>query len=71
MGEIIGFPNCGGVIDGTHIPIIAPQLHHTNYHNRKGYYLIVAQVVCDHEYKVMNIAAGWPGRVHDARVLVN
>ena len=66
-----GFPNCGGAIDGTHIPIIAPQLHHTDYHNRKGYYSIVAQVVCDHEYRVMSICAGWPGRVHDARVLAN
>ncbi len=66
-----GFPNCGGVIDGTHIPIIAPKMHHTDYHNRKGYYSIVAQVVCDHEYKVTNIAVGWPGRVHDARVLAN
>ena len=61
-----GFPNCGGAIDGTHIPIIVPQLHHNDYHNRKGYYLIVVQVMCDHEYKVMNIAAGWPGRVHES-----
>ena len=28
-------------------------------------------MVCDHEYQVLNIAAGWPGRVHDARVLAN
>ena len=66
-----GFPNCGGAIDGTHVPIIAPRQHHTDYYNRKGYYSIVAQVVCDHEYRVLNIAAGWPGRVHDARVFAN
>ena len=66
-----GFPNCRGAIDGTHIPITAPQLHHTDYHNRKGYYSIVGQVMCNHEYKVMNIAAGWPGRMDDARVLTN
>ena len=66
-----GFPNCGVAIDGTHIPIIAPQHHHTDYSNRKGYYSIVAQVVCDHEYKVMSVTAGWPGRVHEARVFVN
>ena len=78
LGEIIegferkfGFPNCGGAIDGTHIPIIAPQHHHTDYYNRKGYYSIVAQVVCDHEYKVLSVVAGWPGRVHDARVFTN
>ena len=66
-----GFPNCGGAIDGTHIPIIAPRDHHTDYYNRKGYYSLVAQVICDHEYRVMSVTAGWPGRVHDARVFVN
>ena len=45
--------------------------HHTDYHNRKGYHSIVTQVVCDHEYTVMNIVAGWPGRTHDARMLAN
>ena len=66
-----GFPNCGGAIDGTHIPVIAPQFYHPDYRNRKGYYSIVAKVVCDHEYQVLNVAAGWPGRVHDVRVLAN
>ena len=28
-----GFPQCGGVIDGSHIPIIAPQEFHTDYFN--------------------------------------
>ena len=31
-----GFPNRGGVIDGTYIPIIAPR----EYYNRKGYYSV-------------------------------
>ena len=49
------FPNCGGAIDGTHIPVIAPQQHHPDYYNRKGHYSIVAQVMSDHEYKVMSM----------------
>jgi len=34
-----GFPNCGGAIDGTHIPIEAPQDSPSDYHNRKGFIL--------------------------------
>ena len=34
-------------------------------------YSIVAQVVCDHEHKVMSVAAGWSGRVHDAQLFAN
>ena len=38
-----GLPRCAGAIDGTHIPIIAPQENHTNYFNHKGWYSIVMQ----------------------------
>jgi hypothetical protein len=30
------FPQCCGAIDGTHIHIIAPKEHHTDYYNRKS-----------------------------------
>jgi hypothetical protein len=40
-----GFPNCGGAIDGTHIPIIAPSESHGDYLNRKGYYSLIMQGV--------------------------
>ena len=33
-----GIPQCGGSIDGTHIPITAPVMNHTDYYNRKGSY---------------------------------
>jgi hypothetical protein len=36
--ESWGFPNCGGAINGTHIPIIAPSESHGDYLNRKDYY---------------------------------
>ncbi|CAM5088191.1 unnamed protein product [Eretmochelys imbricata] len=32
----MGFPNCGGAIDGTHIPILAPEHQATEYISRKG-----------------------------------
>ncbi|XP_046565389.1 protein ANTAGONIST OF LIKE HETEROCHROMATIN PROTEIN 1-like [Haliotis rubra] len=38
-----GFPNCVGSIDGSHIPIIAPNFSHGDYLNRKGFYSLILQ----------------------------
>uniref|UniRef100_A0A8C3FBM1 Putative nuclease HARBI1 n=1 Tax=Chrysemys picta bellii TaxID=8478 RepID=A0A8C3FBM1_CHRPI len=67
----MGFPNCGGAIDGTHIPILAPEHQDTQYINRKGYFSMVLQALMDHKGRFTNINMGWPGRVHDASVLRN
>uniref|UniRef100_A0A8C3TGR7 DDE Tnp4 domain-containing protein n=1 Tax=Chelydra serpentina TaxID=8475 RepID=A0A8C3TGR7_CHESE len=64
----MGFPNCGGAIDGTHIPILAPD---HQYINRKGYFSMVLQALVDHKGRFTNINVGWPGKVHDARVFKN
>ena len=66
-----GFPQCVGAIDGSHIPVRAPLLNHTDYYNRKGWYSILVQAVVDHRYLFRNVNVGWPGSVHDARVFVN
>lgn len=66
-----GFPACFGAIDGTHIPIIAPTQNHADYINRKGYHSVVMQAVVDCKYLFRDIVIGWPGSVHDARVLSN
>ena len=66
-----GFPGCFGAIDGTHIPILAPAENHTDYINRKGYHSVVMQAVVDSKYLFRDIVIGWPGSVHDARVLSN
>lgn len=66
-----GVPQCVGAIDSTHIPIIAPKDSPLDYYNRKGYHSVVLQALVDHEYKFLDIYVGWPGSVHDARVLVN
>ena len=63
-----GLIQCGGAIDGTHIPILAPKDHHTDYFNRKGWHSVVVQGVIDHNYMFMDINSGWPGSVHDARI---
>ncbi|KAM7175411.1 uncharacterized protein RBU57_001592 [Macrochelys suwanniensis] len=69
--EQMGFPNCGGAIDGTHIPILAPPHLASEYINRKGYFSRVLQVLVDHRGRFIDINAGWPGKVHDARIFRN
>ena len=66
-----GFPACAGAIDGTHIPIQTPLENHTDYVNRKSYHSILMQVVVDARYLFRDVVIGWPGSVHDARVLSN
>lgn len=66
-----GMIQCGGSIDGCHIPVKPPALNHTDYYNRKGWYSIILQGVVDHEYLFRDVYVGWPGSVHDARVFVN
>ncbi|XP_031358966.1 putative nuclease HARBI1 [Photinus pyralis] len=63
-----GFPGVIGAIDGSHIKIDKPSKDPDSYINRKGYYSIQLQVVCDHQRKIRDIFVGYPGSVHDSRV---
>ncbi|XP_050824312.1 uncharacterized protein LOC127058370 [Gopherus flavomarginatus] len=67
----MGFPNCGVVIDGTRISILALEHQGSQYINRKGYFSVALQALVDHKGHFTNINVGWPGRVHDARVFRN
>ena len=66
-----GFPLCAGAVEGTHIRIQAPAEDHTDYVNRKNYHSIVMQALVDSRYLFRDVVVGWPGSVHDARVLSN
>ena len=66
-----GFPQVAGAIDGTHIPIIRPQVNATDYFNRKGFHSLVMQAVVDFRGVFTDVYIGWPGRVHDARIFSN
>ena len=66
-----GFSQVAGAIDGTHIPIIRPQVNATHYFNRKGFHSLVMQAVVDFRDVFTDVYIGWPGRVHDARIFSN
>uniref|UniRef100_K7F5R2 DDE Tnp4 domain-containing protein n=1 Tax=Pelodiscus sinensis TaxID=13735 RepID=K7F5R2_PELSI len=66
----MGFPNCGGAIDGTHIPIHAPHHRAAQYISRKSYFLVL-QALVNHRGLFTDIFVGWSGRAHDARIFRN
>ena len=67
------FPQIVRAIDGTFIKIIAPKDDPVAYICRKKFHALgiqqVIQAVVDHNLKFMDIATGFPGSLHDARVL--
>jgi len=65
---ISNFPGVVGVIDDCHIPISAPTEHPNSYINRKGFYSIILQGICNHKMKFIDVFTGICGSVHDARV---
>ncbi|XP_046370447.2 putative nuclease HARBI1 isoform X1 [Haliotis rufescens] len=66
---IAGFPGVFGVIDGTHVRIIAPSVDEPEYVCRKHFHSINVQIVFDAHYNILDIVAKWPGSTHDARIL--
>ncbi|XP_065942736.1 putative nuclease HARBI1 [Magallana gigas] len=69
--QLKGFPGVLGATDGSHIPIRSPTEHQENYINRKGFHSIILQAVCDAKMHFLDVYCGWPGSVHDSRVLKN
>nr|XP_025038018.1 protein ALP1-like [Pelodiscus sinensis] len=67
----LGFPNCSGALDRTHILIHAPPCQAAQYINRKGYFSIVLQALVDHLGQFTDICVGWAGQAHDAHIFQN
>ena len=62
------FPQAVGAIDGTHIEIIAPE-EPSDYFDRHHRYSIIMQAVVGKNLSFLDTAIGYPGSMHDARVL--
>uniref|UniRef100_A0A3B1ILG9 DDE Tnp4 domain-containing protein n=1 Tax=Astyanax mexicanus TaxID=7994 RepID=A0A3B1ILG9_ASTMX len=60
-----------GAIDGCHIRIKPPSANAQCYLNRKLFHSVQLQAICDHQGKFLDIFVGYPGSVHDARILKN
>ena len=69
--KIACMPGCIAAIDGSHIEVKPPANDMDSYLNRLNYYSIVLQGVCASEMIFTNCFTGYPGSVHDARVLRN
>ncbi|CAM4513811.1 unnamed protein product [Lepidochelys olivacea] len=67
----MGFPNCGGVIDGMHIPILAPGHLDKEYINQQRYFSMGLQALVNHRGHFTNINAGWSGKGHDTCIVRN
>lgn len=58
-----------GAIDGCQITINSPAgIDAELFRNKKGYFSINVQAVCDWDMSFTNIVARWYGSAHDSRV---
>jgi len=73
--DMRGLPYIVGCIDGSHVYIpevgLETSTRALDWINRKGSYSMQVQAVCDADLLFLDIDIGWPGSVHDARVLSN
>uniref|UniRef100_A0AAX7TLE2 DDE Tnp4 domain-containing protein n=1 Tax=Astatotilapia calliptera TaxID=8154 RepID=A0AAX7TLE2_ASTCA len=67
--DIAEFPGVVGVIDGTHVRIIAPSEDEAVFVNRRNFHSINVQIVFNAACKILDIVAKWPGSTHDVRML--
>ena len=64
-------PNIVGAIDGTHIRINAPRESAVDYFSRYQQYDFDIQAAADGNLLFLDFSAGFPGSMHDARMLSN
>ncbi|XP_018402026.1 PREDICTED: putative nuclease HARBI1 [Cyphomyrmex costatus] len=67
--NISKFPRVIGAIDCTHVKIQSPGGEEAEvFRNRKGFFSINVQVVCNSNMEFQDIVARWPGSTHDATI---
>lgn len=65
----IPVPQILAAVDGCHIPIKAPCRNKESYFNRKHFYSMNLQDIVGGDGCLLDVAVGFPGSIHDARVL--
>ncbi|XP_045890161.1 putative nuclease HARBI1 [Micropterus dolomieu] len=71
LAESPALDHVAGAIDGCHIRIQAPgNQHQTDNINYKLFPSIQMQAICDARARFLDVFVGFPGSVHDARVLL-
>jgi DDE superfamily endonuclease len=66
------FPNCVGAIDGSSLKCQRPKgVEGGDYFDRKKSFSTTLQAVVGPDCKFLDVYVGWPGAVHDSRVLFN
>lgn len=68
---IVGVPNVLGAIDGTYIPIKAPQTDPEVYITRKCQYSITLQAICVPSLKFTDVFVSYPESGSDTRIFKN
>jgi len=70
--NIAKFPSCVGAIDCTHIKIRSPGGDDAEiFRNRKHFFSINVQTICDAQLRIQDIVVRWPGSTHDANIFRN
>ncbi|XP_069068438.1 putative nuclease HARBI1 [Pleurodeles waltl] len=69
--DVAHIPHVTGVMDGTHIALIAPRINKQVLRNQKNYHSINVQVVCLADQYISQVTANFPGSVHDYHILRN
>ena len=69
FAELTNLPNVVGAIDGSHIRIKAPNDSALDYFSRYQQHDFIIQAIVDGKKIFMDFACGYPGSMHDARVL--
>ena len=70
--RVARFPSVIGALDCTHVAIQSPGGDRGEiYRNRKGYFSINVQAICDANIIMTNIVSRWPGSTHDATIFNN
>lgn len=70
--NIARLPRVIGALDCTHIKIVSPGGNNAeNFRNRKGFFSLNVQAVCNANYELTDVVARWPGSSHDSNIFDN